>query len=581
MKIIQKTSTVNTTYKNNRKIEYIVVHYTAGTRSKKGAAENTAAYFMSGNAGGSADFIVDDDSIVQYNPDIKNRYCWSVGGGKYTKMTTAEGGKFFGVCTNVNSISVEMCSCKKNTNNLNGNAEDWYFTDCVINNTIELISYLLKQYHISVNNVIMHHSVTGKVCLPIDSTELLTKDGWKKFSDLKVGEPVVSYDNKKNVLRLSPVIDIVVPYESETLKNRCLEATKDHRMYVVPNASNSHKYRDVEWNYILTGKKSYIIKTAAYFKEYEGLDISDDELRFLVWVQGDGHYMKSTTTGNIRGLDFHFKKKRKIERFVSLLEDLGIVYKLTIQKDGSTRIKINNPDIWRQCEKYLCDKKFTYQFINMTPHQYEIFFNELVLVDGNVTKRSYCSAIESNLDVVQAIHCTHNQRSNICQTGTLRAVLAVNSNYTLGLLKGENREERKTLVSCVNVKEGYILIRQNGRTFIVGNCPNPWCVNSSRLSEWERFKEKLRTYIGEDIDMGELNKLEERVSAFEERVKELESGREKIYATIEDVPEWGKPTVQKLLAKGILNGTGASLDITYTLLRLLVINDRAGVYDTI
>lgn len=110
-------------------------------------------------------------------------------------------------------------------------------------------------------------------------------------------------------------------------------------------------------------------------------------------------------------------------------------------------------------------------------------------------------------------------------------------------------------------------------------CPLYWVNNPQ---DFVAFKREVKEYMnGEDVDMGELHKLEERVSAFEERVKELESGREKIYSTIEDVPEWGKPTVTKLLDKGVLNGTGASLDLTYTLLRLLVINDRAGVYDTI
>lgn len=111
------------------------------------------------------------------------------------------------------------------------------------------------------------------------------------------------------------------------------------------------------------------------------------------------------------------------------------------------------------------------------------------------------------------------------------------------------------------------------------SCPLYWVNNPQ---DFVAFKREVKEYMnGEDIDMGELNKLKERVSAFEERVKVLESGKEKIYATIEDVPEWGKSTVTKLLDKGVLNGTGASLDLTYTLLRLLVINDRAGVYDTI
>ena len=51
------------------------------------------------------------------------------------------------------------------------------------------------------------------------------------------------------------------------------------------------------------------------------------------------------------------------------------------------------------------------------------------------------------------------------------------------------------------------------------------------------------------------------------------------YDTIQEVPEWGRPTVQKLMDKNILQGEGDGLGLTYDLLRVLVINDRAGLYD--
>ena len=51
------------------------------------------------------------------------------------------------------------------------------------------------------------------------------------------------------------------------------------------------------------------------------------------------------------------------------------------------------------------------------------------------------------------------------------------------------------------------------------------------------------------------------------------------YDTIQEVPEWGKPTVQKLMDKNLLQGEGDGLGLTYDLLRVLVINDRAGLYD--
>lgn len=46
-----------------------------------------------------------------------------------------------------------------------------------------------------------------------------------------------------------------------------------------------------------------------------------------------------------------------------------------------------------------------------------------------------------------------------------------------------------------------------------------------------------------------------------------------------NMPEWARPTVLKLLSRGFLKGDDGGLGLTDDLLRILVINDRAGVYD--
>ena len=51
-----------------------------------------------------------------------------------------------------------------------------------------------------------------------------------------------------------------------------------------------------------------------------------------------------------------------------------------------------------------------------------------------------------------------------------------------------------------------------------------------------------------------------------------------IYQTLEEVPAWAKPTVEKLLHKGWLTGTGQGLGLEHNMLRVLVITDRAGLY---
>ena len=53
-----------------------------------------------------------------------------------------------------------------------------------------------------------------------------------------------------------------------------------------------------------------------------------------------------------------------------------------------------------------------------------------------------------------------------------------------------------------------------------------------------------------------------------------------IYNYIDDnMPEWARPTIQKLVDKGFLRGDVNGLGLTDDLLRVLVINDRAGLYD--
>ena len=52
------------------------------------------------------------------------------------------------------------------------------------------------------------------------------------------------------------------------------------------------------------------------------------------------------------------------------------------------------------------------------------------------------------------------------------------------------------------------------------------------------------------------------------------------YNTLEEVPEWGKATIEKLMNLEVLKGNeNGELNLSYDLLRTLVIHDRLGLYD--
>ena len=145
----------------NRPIKYIAIHYTAGGTSKKGTALATRNVFLQRNA--SADFVVDDETIVQINPDLKNYYCWSVGD---KKNIYSGGGSLYGRGTNQNTISIEICSnLKSGTTAAVPNHSGWYFTAKSLDNALKLVRYLMKKFNVPKSNVVRHYDISGKLCL--------------------------------------------------------------------------------------------------------------------------------------------------------------------------------------------------------------------------------------------------------------------------------------------------------------------------------------------------------------------------------------------------------------------------------
>ncbi len=76
---------------------------------------------------------------------------------------------------------------------------------------------------------------------------------------------------------------------------------------------------------------------------------------------------------------------------------------------------------------------------------------------------------------------------------------------------------------------------------------------------------------GDDLEMAQYEELNARINRLENPM---------IYNYIDDnMPQWARETVSKLVDKGFLNGDEEGLNLTEEMLRLLVINDRAGLYD--
>jgi len=80
-------------------------------------------------------------------------------------------------------------------------------------------------------------------------------------------------------------------------------------------------------------------------------------------------------------------------------------------------------------------------------------------------------------------------------------------------------------------------------------------------------------------EKAKFNLLVEAVETLTAKVDTLSN--KMVYAWVDDnMPDWAKPTINKLLQKGYLKGDSeGKLNLDENMLRMLVINDRAGIYD--
>ena len=133
----------NYTKGRSQKIEFIVLHYTAG---RNDSAAGNLKYFKSPR-GASAHYFVDRKGWMQSVDDGDT--AWSVGtAGVYRQKHPR--------CRNGNSISIEMC-CRYTDGK-------YWLEDAVVENAALLTRKLMRRYGIPIENVLRHYDVVSKIC---------------------------------------------------------------------------------------------------------------------------------------------------------------------------------------------------------------------------------------------------------------------------------------------------------------------------------------------------------------------------------------------------------------------------------
>lgn len=232
----------------------IVIHDTGNT-SVGADADANFRYFNSGNRDASADFFVDDHSIIRAN-DYHRYYTWHCGD------ILPNPGPFYGIIGNYNSLGIEICI------NKDGDYDKAY------QNAVDLVLYLMNELNIGIDMVIRHNDVSGKTC-----PGSMTANNWAlwwKFKDLVENGGGLTMSQYEELLNK-------INNQQTTINNLSKKVNELNKsINVVAD------YAGIKYNYIDNYMPDYarpvikkLVDKGALNGEETGLQLSESDLRML------------------------------------------------------------------------------------------------------------------------------------------------------------------------------------------------------------------------------------------------------------------------------------------------------------
>lgn len=339
-----------------------------------------------------------------------------------------------------------------------------------------------------------------------DKTEILTKEGWKGIKDTITN--AASFNIKTNEISFGNVSKIVRPkYDDECfygIENPGLSiaVTNKHNM-VYQSRSDSEKNL-VNWRL----EKAEDLKTvefvipAAGFESAPGVDLSDDEIRFLGLFLSDGTINKIT---NQIVISQSHKYKHCIDFIENTLKGCNFKYSINRRNDDTNFGKRNFPmnyyfiskgdprgtnkdkTGWGKLLPFI-DKRLSESYNKMTRAQVIILLEAINIGDGakkvgvdyipatyTITKGNvdFINNLQS-LCVRRGIRCNvrfgnDNRHTIMPSVSKWKRHLTLSSSDGRPVFKKRNDID-SPFVWCVETKDGTIITRRNGKVAVLGNC---------------------------------------------------------------------------------------------------------------
>lgn len=309
-------------------------------------------------------------------------------------------------------------------------------------------------------------------------TQVLTRNGWLRFDKLTNDQDVMQWDPVTGLSFVAPTAHVKVDVaemlhiSSEhidlmvTEDHRCPVLTRLNRLRVVPASEYPSDHKQLHGStFCWPGANA----------------ISPELMRVLVAVQADGNVNSSG------GIALTFRKARKIERMVALLNAAGITFKSAPHIASGREVTkfYIGANQTTEILRWLGGprKLFGPWLLSSSAEAAKAFVDEIFLWDGNFKARNtYASKEEVNADWVVTMLALHGLRTHKMTVIPNETAWGKLPSYQVNVSRRDYSWTTNVKTArvrsadghayCVEVPSSFLIVRRNKSVMISGNCAN-------------------------------------------------------------------------------------------------------------
>ena len=353
------------------------------------------------------------------------------------------------------------------------------------------------------------HPHTLRHCVSEDA-EILTINGWKKHSELRIGEFVFTYNINKDKIEINPLLDISqynIDEEVFRVKNYCLDylCTNEHKGVLkigYEKQKNNKVFTDwknwqlLDLNNLMKIKGIRLVKHKIS-SSYNGFhSIGKEKAGILGWILTDGNISNRKNHIEITIFQSYKSNKPKCEYIRNLLIKGKIPFTEKKHGDficfrlinGGNRGKIKGNNHNWIFEWINLDKTPKYSLLSLKKEELEELFKCIMLGDGTSRKDGYkCNELtlqdKRKIDFFRALCCLLGKRTSLgFKKNNLHGYhLDKNKEYYRTYIVERNecninfdrkdikKEHFKGIVWCPSTENQTWIAKSNEKIFITGN----------------------------------------------------------------------------------------------------------------